>query len=164
MRGASPERTRVVMRYHTINSPSLLIQVIGSPLSGCIECRIHLLARGSLAYLDAYRHVVTVAHMPRLSVAGHYLIDGTPVRPVAHPLRHCRVVARTIPIGNVVPRSRAGVGCGMDDQIARGNGSVAVRDEIVNLLPRERRRRTDHQSGRERDKGRAPLYNFFQHA
>ena len=163
MRGATPERTRIVMGHHTINPPTLLIQVVRSPLSGCIECRVNLLARGSLAYLDTNGYVVAVAHVPRLSVTGHDLIDGTPVRPVAHPLSHCRVVACAVPVGYVVPRGRSGVGSGVNDQIARGNGTVAVRDEIINLLPSERRRCTDHQSRRKRDKGSAPLYKLLQH-
>ena len=163
MRGTTPERTRIVMRYHTVNPPSLLIQIVRSPLSGCIERRIHLLARGALTYLDTYRHVVTVANMPRLSVTGHDLIDGAPVRPVAYPLSHCRVVSRAIPVGYVVPRGSSGVRCGVDDKITRGNGAVAVRDEIVNLLPSESRRCADHQGRRKRDHGRAPLYKLLEH-
>ena len=105
----------------------------------CVDCLVGLLARSALADLQTDRIPVAVADVPGYGVARRHLVYGAVARPVADPLRHVRVVADSVPVLHMVPSGRARVARGVHHEVLWREGAMTARDDMVGLLPRERR-------------------------
>ena len=150
---AAPHVTRFVVGNHSVDAPTLLVEVHGAPLRRRVESNLEVVLVGGFANLDADAVPVSVANVPRNGVSAHGLVHRAAVSPVSNPLRHRRVVSHSLPILNMVPSCRTLVSSGMHHKVLRLEPTVAVRNDVVVFRPCVRRCRRDYQHSDCRKRG-----------
>ena len=132
---AAPHVTRFVVGNHSVDAPTLLVEVHGAPLRRRVESNLEVVLVGGFANLDADAVPVSVANVPRNGVSAHGLVHRAAVSPVSNPLRHRRIIAHSLPILNMVPSCRTLVSSGMHYKVLRLEPAVTVCDEVVMFRP-----------------------------
>ena len=116
---AAPHVTRFVVGHHSVDAPTLLVEVHGAPLRRRVEPNLEVVLVGGFANLDADAVPVSVANVPRNGVSAHGLVHRAAVSPVSDPLRHRRIIAHSLPVLDVIPCGRSLVRRGMHYKVLR---------------------------------------------
>ena len=147
MVGSAPNIAGFVVGHHSVDAPTLLVEVHGAPLRRRVEPNLEVVLVGGFANLDADAVRVPVSNMPRNGVSAHGLVHRAAVSPVGDPMSHRRIIAHSLPVSDVVPSCRTLVRRGMHYKVLRLEPTVAVCDEVVVFRPCVRRCRRGCQHG-----------------